>query len=417
MLCDTPGRRQVVLLQRLYRKTRWAGGPHRSGCPVSDVTRPATAMYPIDVSPSVGYDALLSASDKDVSPLEDEAVESAMERVILFLLGQVLEKLPNSDMLFSPHPRTECGKLLWTEGQAVGFYTFKQKGSLCGRWTAQSYLLPVFDTTLVRGCWRGRGFGLQMLTDFCSLFPREEVVGVSSPLSPSMVEVCKKFLEQHEEQRERLYEVVEAPGSGPGVLLEGKLLDVSRHVVTDLHNHKVRFYALYIKPSRIHQRRFDASGKEIEPNFSDTKKVNTGYLMSSFKVEAKGESDRLSEQQLAGVVNQPELVKITSKHTPRGALAFWYPEAQMDNTELEMGQDVRLKTTGNGPFIFSLAQVDAGTVTKCNFAGDESAGASWTDKIMANKAGAGGAQKNSGEGQGAEEDEWVNETEFNGVPL
>jgi len=61
------------------------------------------------------------------------------------------------------------------------------KGSLCSRWTAQSYLLPVFDTTLVRQCWRGRGFGLQMLSDFCSLFPREEVVGVSSPLAPSMV--------------------------------------------------------------------------------------------------------------------------------------------------------------------------------------------------------------------------------------
>lgn len=139
-------------------------------------------------------------------------VELAMERVILFLLGQVLEKLPNGDMLFSPHPRTECGKLLWMDGQAVGFYTFKQKGSLCGCWTAQSYLLPVFDTTLVRQCWRGRGFGLQMLSDFCSLFPKEEVVGVSSPLAPSMVAVCKKFLQQHEEQRERLYEVVEAPG-------------------------------------------------------------------------------------------------------------------------------------------------------------------------------------------------------------
>ena len=61
----------------------------------------------------------------------------------------------------------------------------------------------------------------------------------------------------------------------------------------------------------------------------------------------------------------------------------------------------------------SLAQVDAGNVTKCNFAGDESAGASWTDKIMANKAGAAGVQKNSGEGQGAEEDEWVNTTLYN----
>ncbi|CAL8357514.1 unnamed protein product [Lota lota] len=139
-------------------------------------------------------------------------VESAMERVILFLLGHVLEKLPHSDMLFSPHPRNEHGKLLWTDGQAVGFYTFKQKGNLCGSWTAQSYLLPVFDTTLIRRCWRGRGFGLQMLSEFCSLFPREEVVGISSPLAPSMVAVCKKFLQQHEEQRDRLYEVMEAPG-------------------------------------------------------------------------------------------------------------------------------------------------------------------------------------------------------------
>ncbi|CAL8324335.1 arpin [Gadus morhua] len=198
-----------------------------------------------------------------------------------------------------------------------------------------------------------------------------------------------------------------ASDSGPGVLLEGMLRDVSRHVITDVNNQKVRFYALYIKPTRIHQRRFDPSGKEIEPNFSDTRKVNTGYLMSSFKTEAKGESDRLSEQQLAAMVNQAELVKITCKHTPSGGtLAFWYPEAQMENTELEVGQEVRLKTRGNSPFIFSLAQVDAGNVTKCNFAGDENAGASWTDKIMANKAGAAGVQSNSGEGQGAEEDEW-----------
>ncbi|KAM4618827.1 arpin [Polymixia lowei] len=194
--------------------------------------------------------------------------------------------------------------------------------------------------------------------------------------------------------------------SGPGVLLEGKLLDVSRHVITDVNNQKVRFYVLYIKPSRIHQRRFDVSGKEIEPNFSDTRKVNTGYLMSSFKVEAKGESDCLTEEQLSVMVNKAELVKMTDKHRPGGALAFWYPESEMDKTELEAGQDVRLKTRGDGPFIFSLAKVDGGTVTKCNFAGDEKAGASWTDKIMANKAEAGGTQRTGGQGEAAEEDEW-----------
>lgn len=57
--------------------------------------------------------------------------------------------------------------------------------------------------------------------------------------------------------------------------------------------------------------------------------------------------------------------------------------------------------------LVSLAKVDGGTVTKCNFAGDEKAGASWTDKIMANKAEAGSSQKAGGEGDGAEEDEWV----------
>lgn len=55
----------------------------------------------------------------------------------------------------------------------------------------------------------------------------------------------------------------------------------------------------------------------------------------------------------------------------------------------------------------SLAKVDGGTVTKCNFAGDEKAGASWTDKIMANKADTVSMQKDGGEGEGAGEDEWV----------
>lgn len=69
------------------------------------------------------------------------------------------------------------------------------------------------------------------------------------------------------------------------------------------------------------------------------------------EVEAKGESDLLTQDQLSALVNKAELVKITDKHRPAGAWAFWYPEAEMDKTELETGQDVRLKTRGNSPFI------------------------------------------------------------------
>lgn len=43
-----------------------------------------------------------------------------------------------------------------------------------------------------------------------------------------------------------------------------------------------RYYVLYIQPSRIHRRRFDPKGKETEPNFSASRKVNTGFLMSSY---------------------------------------------------------------------------------------------------------------------------------------
>ncbi|XP_067275900.1 arpin isoform X1 [Pseudorasbora parva] len=194
--------------------------------------------------------------------------------------------------------------------------------------------------------------------------------------------------------------------SGHGVILEGAVLDMSRHAITDVNNRKERYNVLYIKPSRIHRRKYDSKGNEIEPNFSDTRKVNTGYLMSSFKVEAKGETDCLDERQLSDIVNMEQLVKITAKHCPGQAFAFWISEAEMNKTELEAGQEIRLKTKGDGPFIFSFAKLDSGTVTKCNFAGDENAGASWTDKIMANKTDQEKTGKSAGQGEGADDEEW-----------
>ncbi|XP_076589519.1 protein FAM169B [Chaetodon auriga] len=139
------------------------------------------------------------------------SVQSIMERVLVFLLSQVVERSSEEEVLFSLHPRTESCKLLWRDSQVIGFYTVKHKGSLCDSWSSHGYLLPVLDTVLVRKSWRRRGFGLQMLEDFCSSFSSENFLGVSSPLSPSMVAVCRRFLQQHEEHRERLYEV-EAPG-------------------------------------------------------------------------------------------------------------------------------------------------------------------------------------------------------------
>uniref|UniRef100_UPI00398F58EC AP-3 complex subunit sigma-2 isoform X2 n=1 Tax=Pristiophorus japonicus TaxID=55135 RepID=UPI00398F58EC len=128
--------------------------------------------------------------------------------------------------------------------------------------------------------------------------------------------------------------------------------------------------------------------------------------MSSFKVEAKGQTDKMSLEELKRLIDKPELVRISDKYTPNQCLAFWISEEEMEKIELEVGDGLRLKTQGDSPFILTLAKLDAGTVTKCNFAGDGKTGASWTDNIFAAKSKNEQVAKAGAEGEGAAEDEW-----------
>ncbi|KFO22035.1 Protein FAM169B, partial [Fukomys damarensis] len=144
-------------------------------------------------------------------------VQSFGERIVLFILnviifGRLERKLDDDDMFFLPHSVKEQAKILWKNGAAVGFYTVKLKGSLCSKSTGACYLLPVFDTVFVRRAHRRQGLGTAMLRDFCDTFPRDEALGVSSPISPAMFQVCRHFLLACPEQRGRLWEV-KAPGT------------------------------------------------------------------------------------------------------------------------------------------------------------------------------------------------------------
>ncbi|TRY66378.1 hypothetical protein DNTS_003348 [Danionella cerebrum] len=62
-------------------------------------------------------------------------VESLMERVVLFLLSQVVfgiqERSVGEDLYFSSYSLREHGKILWHDGEAVGFYTVKKRGIFC----------------------------------------------------------------------------------------------------------------------------------------------------------------------------------------------------------------------------------------------------------------------------------------------
>ncbi|XP_034880029.1 arpin isoform X1 [Mirounga angustirostris] len=144
---------------------------------------------------------------------------------------------------------------------------------------------------------------------------------------------------------------------GNGVLLEGELVDVSRHRILDARDRKEHYYVLYIRPSRIHRRKFDPKGNEIEPNFSATRKVNTGFLMSSYKVEATGDTDRLTPDGLKALIQKSELLALTESLTPDQTVAFWMSESEMEAMDLEPGVGVRLKTRGDGPFLGRLRRV------------------------------------------------------------
>ncbi|CAD7676172.1 unnamed protein product [Nyctereutes procyonoides] len=144
-------------------------------------------------------------------------VQSFGERIVLFILnvvifGRLERNLDDGDMFFLPHSVKEQAKILWQDGAAVGFYTTKRKGSLCGDGTGACYLLPVFDTVFVRRTYRRQGLGMAMLQDFCETFREDEALGVSWPISPAMYQVCRKFLAAHPEERGRLWEV-QPPGA------------------------------------------------------------------------------------------------------------------------------------------------------------------------------------------------------------
>ncbi|XP_038078063.1 arpin-like [Patiria miniata] len=191
--------------------------------------------------------------------------------------------------------------------------------------------------------------------------------------------------------------------SGPGVLLDGVLHGRSRHVITDTNQKKSRYVVLHVKPTVAHRRKFDSRGIEIEPNFSDTQKVSKGHLMSSYKTEAKGKSDRLSTPEVISTVSKQDLSSLTSKHNRDGCVALWAREEQLDKIELENGDTIRLKTTADCPFIFSIAKLDTVTSQVSNYAGGETVGSSWTDKVMSMKAQDAPEPQDTG---GAEDDEW-----------
>uniref|UniRef100_A0A8C7R1W4 Soluble lamin-associated protein of 75 kDa-like n=1 Tax=Oncorhynchus mykiss TaxID=8022 RepID=A0A8C7R1W4_ONCMY len=142
-------------------------------------------------------------------------VRSLGERIVLYILNRIVYRVGEMDkpeVPFLCHGQHDFAKLLWKDGNAVGFYSVKPKDSLCNNFVTQRYQLPVMDSMFVRKCHRGNGHGLQMLEDFVDSF-KDNQLGLKYPLSLTMYKVCGRYLCRYPADQDLLW-VVEGVG-GP----------------------------------------------------------------------------------------------------------------------------------------------------------------------------------------------------------
>ncbi|XP_058632825.1 trichohyalin-like [Onychostoma macrolepis] len=135
-------------------------------------------------------------------------VSTLGERIVLYVLNRIVLRNEKSseDVFFLCHCEHEAAKILWKDGEAIGFYSFKPKDSLCRNFVTQCYQLPVMDTIFVRKCHRGQGHAIKILEDFVSSF-RNEYIGLKFPLSEAMYKVCEKYFSIYPADKEFLWEV------------------------------------------------------------------------------------------------------------------------------------------------------------------------------------------------------------------
>ncbi|XP_031554087.1 arpin-like [Actinia tenebrosa] len=192
-----------------------------------------------------------------------------------------------------------------------------------------------------------------------------------------------------------------------GVLVEGDIQGRSRYSVRDKSSgaNKWCYVVIHVAVARATRRKFDSTGKEIEPNFGETKKVSTGYLMSSYKTCPVGESDKLSLSDVIKEVTVKELSDLTESKAAgyKNCVSFWWDENELEKMELNVGNHVRLRTRGKGPYIDSLSKLNQQNSTVSNYSGGEKTGTSWTDKVMSHK---GQESEPQDQQEGVEDDEW-----------
>lgn len=69
------------------------------------------------------------------------------------------------------------------------------------------------------------------------------------------------------------------------------------------------------------------------------------------EVEARGQTDLLDISQALSQINNSDLTQHTDKYGSSDLAAVWLHEDQVGGLEFECGDQVRVKTKGDGPFV------------------------------------------------------------------
>uniref|UniRef100_A0A8C7CC85 Family with sequence similarity 169 member Aa n=1 Tax=Oncorhynchus kisutch TaxID=8019 RepID=A0A8C7CC85_ONCKI len=176
---------------------------------------------------------------KTADPARDGCVEveTLGERIVLYILNRVVYRameMSSDELPFLCHGESDNAKILWKDGQAVGFYSVKPSGSLCSTFLTQCYQLPIMDSIFVRKCHRDNGLGLQMLENFVECF-KEDCLGLRYPLSKVMYKVCGKYLSLYPADRDLLWEVesVGRPSQRTNIANKIQYLPFTEHSVAN----------------------------------------------------------------------------------------------------------------------------------------------------------------------------------------
>ncbi|XP_009704238.1 PREDICTED: soluble lamin-associated protein of 75 kDa [Cariama cristata] len=138
-------------------------------------------------------------------------VETVGERIVLYVLNRIIyrtQEMARHEVPFLCHGSNDYAKIMWKNGEAIGFYSVKPTGKTLdpSSFSRQNYKLPVLDTMFVRKKHHGKDSGLIMLEDFVKSFD-ECSLGLRYPLSSLMYTACKQYLEKHPGDHKMLWEV------------------------------------------------------------------------------------------------------------------------------------------------------------------------------------------------------------------